>query len=376
MVARKSFGPSWAIAIIFSLISLLFTLIVLLSGVGGHTTASYLTIDTTQLAIPAKLASSVFLQDLSKISGNDLVGQSGTRQTLGLPITYHVSLLTACGLNDDATTSCYTPRVGFTFNPGSDLKIDHTAAQGTLSAAYYSQLRTYAAVSTFVAVAYILASLFTILSCVTIVLSRRVERAILVSHISTGIVSLLLFAATIASIVTFIRLRDAFNSALGDIGVTTATNAGAFGLSAAASVAWAIAAFATARITRPSASGYRLPYHREKRNVDGGASVDEAGLMSREARAAKVGTGFLDRVPTWNRPRYAQIEGNKLSNAYSRDHSPESDREGLIDPAGDTVTHGTSAGVNGYSQSAWATKQGGQNLDYVPTAYEPNGLRS
>lgn len=262
----------------------------------------------------------------------------------------HVSLLTACGLDDDAKTSCYTPRVGFTFNPGSDLKIDHTAAQGTLSAAYYSQLNTYATVSTFVAVAYILAAVFTILSCLTIVLSRRFERAITVGHISAGIVALLLFAATIASIVTFIRLRDAFNSALGDIGVTTATNASAFGLSAAATVA-SIATFVTALITRPSASGYRLPYHREKQNPDGGAGVDEAGLMPREARAAKMGVGLLDRVPTWNRPRYAQIEGNKLSNAYSRDHSPESDREGLIDPAR-------------------------QNLDYVPTAYEPHALRS
>ncbi|KAI0447362.1 SUR7/PalI family-domain-containing protein [Xylaria telfairii] len=349
MVARKSFGPSWAAAIFLSLISLVFTLIILLSGVGGHTSASYLTIDTTNLAIPAKLASSAFLQDLSKISGSDLVGQSRTRQSLGLSTTYHVSLLTACGLDDDAKTSCDTPRVGFTFNPGSDLKIDHTAAQGTLSAAYYSQINTYATVSTFVAVAYILASVFTILSCLTIVLSRRFERAIIVGYISAGVVALLLFAATIASIVTFVRLRDAFNSALGDIGVTTTTSASAFGLSAAASVA-SIAAFVTALITRPSDSGYRLPYHREKQNPNGGAGVDE-GLMPREARAAKMGGGLLDRVPTWNRPRYAQIEGNKVSNAYSRDHSPESDREGLIDPAR-------------------------QNLDYVPTAYEPHALRS
>ncbi|KAI0185969.1 SUR7/PalI family-domain-containing protein [Xylaria flabelliformis] len=364
MVARKSFGPSWATAIFFSLVSLLFTLIVLLSGVGGRTSASYLTIDTTKLAIPAKLASSVFLQDLSKIAGSDLVGQSRTRQTLGLATTYQVSLLTACGLNDDATTSCFTPRIGFTFNPGSDLKIDHTAVQGTLSAAYYSQLHTHAAVSMFIAVAYILASLFTILSCATIVLSRGSKRANLVSRISAGIVVLLLFAATVASIVTFVKLRDAFNSALGDIGVTTATDAGAFGLSAAASVT-SIAVFVTAFIARPSDSSYRLPHHHEKQGVEGGVSVDEARLMSQEAQAAKVGKGLLDHVPTWNRPRYAQIERNKVPNTYSRDHSPESDREGLIDP-----------GENGDSRSLWAMKRSRQNLDYVPTAYEPTALRN
>ncbi|KAI1734442.1 SUR7/PalI family-domain-containing protein [Xylaria scruposa] len=365
MVARKSFWPSWATAIFLSSISLLFTLIILLSGVGGHTSASYLTIDTTKLTIPAKLASSAFLQDLSKIAGSDLVGQSRTRQSLGLATTYQVSLLTACGLNDDATTSCFTPRIGFIFNPGSDLKIDRTAAQGTLSAAYYSQLHIYAAVSMFVAVAYILASLFTLLSCATIVLSRGFKRAIVVSRISTGIVALLLFAATVASIVTFVRLRASFNSALGDIGVTTATDAGAFGLSVAATVT-SIAAFVTSFITRPSDSSYHLPYHREKQGVDGAVSVDEARLMSRETQAAKVGKGLLDRVPTWNRPRYAQIEGNKLSNVYSRDHSPESDREGLIDPAGE----------NGDSHSLWAMKRSRQNLDYVPTAYEPTALRS
>ncbi|KAI0486300.1 SUR7/PalI family-domain-containing protein [Xylaria cf. heliscus] len=360
MVARKSFGPGWVVTIFLSIISLLFTLIILLSGLGGHTSASYLTIDTTKLNVPAKLASSAFLQDLSTISGSDLVGQGKTRQTLGLPANYHVSLLTACGLNDDATTTCYTPRVGFTFNPDSDLKIDPTAAQGTLSA-YYDQLQTYTGVSTFVAVAYILASFFTILSCLTIVLSRRFERALFIGIIGAGISASLLFAATVASIVTFVRLRESFNSALGDIGVTTATNAGAFGLSAAASVA-SIAALVSVLVTRPSASSYQLPYHREKQNTNGGAGVDGMELVSR-ARAAKVGGGFLDRMPTWNRPRYAQIEGNKLSNAYSRDHSPDSDREGLIDPAGD-------------SQGPWATKRDRQNLDYVPTAYDPSPIRS
>ncbi|KAI0908918.1 SUR7/PalI family-domain-containing protein [Ustulina deusta] len=354
MAARKSAGLSWAVAIFLSLISLLFTLITLLSGVGSHTTASYLTIDTTNLAIPAKLSSSVFLQDLSKISGTDLVGQSSTRQSLGLSSDYSVSLLTACGRSDDGSASCYAPRVGFTFNPGSNLKLDRTAAQ-------YGQLHTYAAVSTFVAVAYILASLLIVLSCITIVLSRRSERAILVSRVSSGIVAILLPAATIASIVTFVKMRDSFNGALSDVGVTAATNSTAFGLSAAASVA-SIAAFVLTFFLRPTASGYRLPYHREKQNAYAG----ETELMSREARTANVGVGFLDRVPTWNRARYAQIETKKASNTNSRDPSPDSDREGLINPAEDDAFH------NSHNDSAWANKHGRQNLDHVPTAYKPS----
>ncbi|KAF2968272.1 hypothetical protein GQX73_g5330 [Xylaria multiplex] len=360
MVARKSAGLNWAVAIIISLVSLIFTLLTLLSGVGSHTTASYLTVDATNLAIPAKLSGSAFLQDLSTISGSDLIGQSRTRQNLGLSATYSVSLLTACGSNDDGSTTCFTPRVGFTFNPSSDLKLDRTAAQGTLAKPYYNQLNTYASVSMFVAVAYILTSLFTVVSCLTIVLSRRFQPAILISRVVSGIVAILAIAATIASIVTFVKLRDTFNGAVGDIGVTTTTNSSAFGLSAAASVA-SVAAFISTLFIRPTAPGYRSPYHNDKRGVDGGAGAREAGLMSREARTANVGAGFLDRVPTWNRPRYTQLDAQKSINAHSRDHSPDSDREGLINPAEDDVS----------SQSQWTNRHSGQNLDHVPTAYKP-----
>ncbi|KAI1419033.1 SUR7/PalI family-domain-containing protein [Xylaria sp. FL1777] len=351
MVARNAVGLSWAGAIFLSLLSLLFTLLTLLSGVGSHTTASYLTVDTTNLAISAKLSSSVFLQDLSKVSGNDYVGQSTTRQTLGLPSDYSVSLLTACGRNDDGSASCYAPRVGFTFNPGSNLKLDGTTAQ-------YGELHTYATVSTFVAAAYIAASFLTIVSCATIALSRRFERTILISRISSGLAVPLLTTATIASIVTFVKMRDSFNSELRDVGITTATNPTAFALSAAASVA-AIAAFVLTFFVRPVASGYSLPYHREKQSVH----ADETELMSRGPQKARVGAGFLDRVPTWNQPRYAQI-GTKR--AHSRDQSPDSDREGLINPAADDVFH------SGHVDPAWANNRGSYHLDQIPTAYKPS----
>ncbi|KAI0203972.1 SUR7/PalI family-domain-containing protein [Astrocystis sublimbata] len=372
MVARKSFGPSWAAAVFLSLLTLLFTLLVLLSGVGGHTSASYLTVDTRELSIPAKLAGSAFLKDLSMVSGGDLIGQSKTRENLGLSTTYHVSLLTACGRNNDDSTSCYSPQVGFTFTPGRYLKIDRTSAQSSLATSYYSKLDTYAAVSMFVAVAYILASLLTVVSCASIVLSRRFARAALISYASIGVAALLLFAATVASIVTFIKMRDAFNSALGDLGVTTSTNASAFGLSAAATIT-SIATLVAAFVTRPSAAS---PYPREKRNA---AGADEAGYLSRDAQGAKSGGGFLNRVATWNRPRYAPIEETKLTNVYSRDQSrdrsPDSDRENLMNPAGDAGTHGP-AGDSHYSQTQWAAAQQSRpNLDYVQTAYEPSPRR-
>ncbi|KAI0400463.1 SUR7/PalI family-domain-containing protein [Xylaria palmicola] len=368
MVAKKPFGLARALAILLSLTSLLFTLITLLSGVGGHTTASYLTIDTTNLALPAKLSNSVFLQDLSKISGTDLVGQSRTRQTLGLSQTYRVSLLTTCGEGDDgAPTSCVAPRVGFAFDPVSDLKLDRAAlAQGTtLSGAYYAQLRTYAAVSTFAAAAYILAALLAVASCLAVALSRRAGRAILVARVSSGLGAALVLAATVATIVVFVRLRGVFDGALGDLGVRTTTAAGAFGLSAAATLVSA-AEFALVLFIRPETAGYGLPYHAEKTTAAGAPT-------SRDGSGAGAGASLLNRVQTWNRPRYAPIGGgggSKLASggaAHSRDQSPDSDREGLIDPA-----HDGSAPGGGYPRSLWGAKRGKRDLDHELTAYEPN----
>ncbi|KAI1114413.1 SUR7/PalI family-domain-containing protein [Nemania sp. NC0429] len=369
MPAPKSAGPKWAIAIVLSLISLILILINLLSGVGGHLLGSYITTDTTDLAIPAKLGSSVFLQDLSRITGNNLVGQDRTRESLGLSSTYRISLLTACG-QDGGSTTCYAPRVGFTFDPSLDLKLVGTAAQGALSTAYYDQLHTYAAVSTFVAVAYIVASFLTVLTCIALVVSRRFARAAAISRINSGIVAILVLAATIASIVTFVKVRDAFNTALGEIGVKTTISASALALSAAASVA-SLLAFVLVLLIRPAtSSSYGQSYGRDK-GVGGMGGADEAGLMSQKPRAAGVGVGILERVQTWNRPRYAQLDANKPSGAHSRDHSADSDREGLINPANDDAPH-DSLGPNSYPQPPWAKKQGRQDLEHVPTAYDPS----
>jgi hypothetical protein len=204
------------------------------------------------------------------------------------------------------------------------------------------------------------------------VLSRRYARALVISRISSAIAATLTFAATVASIVTFIRLRDAFNIALSDIGVKTATNSGALALSVVASVA-SIAAFALVLFIRPTSSSYRGQYHREKQDVDGESSHGEGGSMSRrESRAASMNVGFLERVPTWKRPRYAQIQGKKLSIIHSRDPSPESDRDGLIDNFQDDVAHGGFERENGYSQSMFEKSHSRQNLDRMQTAYKPN----
>jgi len=260
-----------------------------------------------------------------------------------------VSLLTACGHNDDGSTTCFSPRVGFTFDPFSDLKIGSLATQETLSSHFFSQLKTYAAVSTFVAVSYILASLLTVLSCVSVVLLRRFGQASLVSRASSLLAALLLIAATIASIVTFIKTRDAFNAALNGIGVKSATSSGALGLSVVASVL-ALAAFVLVLFVRLAVAGYARKNHLEEQGLE---DFGGAGSKSRRSKPAGANIGLLERVPTWKQGRYTQIQGNK----HSRDVSPESDREGLIGHTRGDIDHGKVAGTSGYPQSAWEKRR-------------------
>ncbi|KAI8632444.1 SUR7/PalI family-domain-containing protein [Xylariaceae sp. FL1651] len=370
MAVRKPSGLTWVFAIFLSLITLLFILITLLSGVGGHTSASYLTIDTTNLAVAAKLSSSTFLQDLSKISGSDLVGQNANRESLGLSSTYSISLLTACGRTDDGSESCCAPHVGFAFNPSSDLKLGRTGAS-TFSASYYSQLHTYATVSAFVAAAYIIATPLMILSCLCIVLSRRFNGAATISRVSSAIAMFLVVAAAIASVVTFVKLRDTFNAALSDLGVNTTTSSSAFGLSLAAA-ATSTAAFVLACLHRPASSGARGRHHHEKQGIEGGVGGGGAETSLREARPANIGAGFMKRVPTWGRPRYAQIQNRQQATVHSRDPSPESDREGLM--ARDDAAHGAFPSEHEYPQGSWEKKRTKQHLDLVQTSYRPNAV--
>jgi hypothetical protein len=126
-----------------------------------------------------------------------------------------------------------------------------------------------------------------------------------------------------------------------------------------------ISAFVLVLCIRPTAA--RGQYRHEKQ-ADGSGEEGQGSMP----RGSRSGLGFLGRVPTWNRPRYAQIQGKKLSIVHSREPSPDSDREGLIDPAHDDVAHGSLAHENAYSMRPWETNRSRQHLDHVQTTYEPN----
>ncbi|KAI0013063.1 hypothetical protein F4779DRAFT_613934 [Xylariaceae sp. FL0662B] len=364
MSARKGPVLNWILALLFSLFSIVPILIILLSGVGGHVVAEYLTVDTTDLNVPSKLSSSTFLRDLSTLAGEDWVGSSASPESLGLSKTYSLTLLTACA-QDDGSTTCGTPKIGFSFDPESDLKLDSTSIQGTLSSAYYGPLQTYSRVSTFLGVAYVLAALLTGFSCVSIIVSRCLPRAVIASLFSLVTASILLLTAAITSAVTFAKLRDALNNELGSSGLKTQYGSRMVGLSfGAAGLAFAgfLATLAQAR------QGRDRKYQGGLQDLDG--KKNALGTASGAQIAIPMLT-FANRIPGWNRNKYTQIEKQMAaSHAHNAPYDSD-DRESLIASGEDELSHGHinkpgigSEGHNGYL--------GAPDRYHIETAYKPH----
>ncbi|KAI1265879.1 SUR7/PalI family-domain-containing protein [Xylariaceae sp. FL1019] len=281
---RSLHGRNRVIALILSFLSFLLVLLVLLSGTGGHITASYLTVDTTDLSVPSKLSTSTLLHDLSQVSKSDLVGGSDTQKTLGLPQNYGIALLTACGRGD--ITACTSSEIGYTFDPASALKLSRTAAQGTFSSSYSRELDTYASVSNFVGVAYTLSIPLVILSSLCIFLAPKVKSLLLSARILSLLTAILVLSATIASIVTFVRLRNVFNDELGVIGVKTATSSSAIGLSVAVTFT-SLATFILTLFIRPE-TGDRGQYSEVKEEGEKLRGSPSAEEIKRDMRAKLI----------------------------------------------------------------------------------------
>ncbi|KAI1143078.1 hypothetical protein F5Y05DRAFT_367413 [Hypoxylon sp. FL0543] len=364
MAARKSSAVCWVVALLFSLLSLVFILIIILSGIGGHVLADYMTIDTRDLDIPAKLGTSAFLKDLKSVAGLDWVGSDINADSLGVSRTYSLNLLTACSEGDGSTT-CETPKVGFNFNPGSDLHLDDTSIEGTFPPEYSDELQTYSKVSTFVGVGYIIAAILTGLSCLFITASRCFPRAILGGQISSALAFLFLLASAIASVVTFIKVENIFNSALGAAGIHAQTSSKMFGLGFGA----AALNFIAFLLTFPLSKGSRRQKQSRRAVTD-----------TKEISVSKP--GLLRRVTTWNQARYVQVEKQKPF-IHQRSPSRGSDREALIAAVEDDFSHEYPSDFAMGPMEKTKNKQDGPSRDpsaaydpHVNTAYEPHAVTS
>ncbi|KAG7142022.1 hypothetical protein HYQ46_007713 [Verticillium longisporum] len=144
-----------ALPFVFSLLSVTLAVIVLIAGSRTNILdgLSFFKVDTSNFDIKSKLSSSTYLQDLTEVSGIDLVGQDVTAESLGLARTYTISLLGYCSHHSDST-SCTSPRMGYFFDPITVLKLDTTAVANLDTSDIDEALARYERISQFLAFAY------------------------------------------------------------------------------------------------------------------------------------------------------------------------------------------------------------------------------
>jgi hypothetical protein len=164
------------------------------------------------------------------VAARDYTGSDTTAESLGLPSSIAVGLLSYSSISA-SVSSVQSPRLGYVFNPATDLKLDGTSAQGIFDSSFNSAWTAYAHTSTFLAVAYIISVICVILSPILSLFVRRHaflgKASITLSTLST----LFLLAASIASVIIFTRLNNAFNSAFSDAGLSSTLGNGLFILS-------------------------------------------------------------------------------------------------------------------------------------------------
>ncbi|KAK1768103.1 putative integral membrane protein [Phialemonium atrogriseum] len=275
--------------LVSSLLSFILVLLLLLAGTNNVLSGLYyIKTDTTGFSVSSKLSSSTYLQDLSAVSGADLVGQPSTASSLGLAETYTVLLLTSCAHFPDGAVSCSHPSLSFSFDPRTDLRLDSTSLQGTYPQSLLSALSHHRKTTRFVAPAYILAAALLVLAPLLATLSPPSFPALAAPALS-ALAALLLLAAAAAAAASSRAVDSAFNAALRETGLSSSTGR------PAPAVAVGVAAFALALL----AAVVLVVRARRDRRV--------GGAMQRGGEKKGAGGLLGGRVP-WGRHRYAPVD--------------------------------------------------------------------
>ncbi|KAJ0271620.1 hypothetical protein COL940_010930 [Colletotrichum noveboracense] len=266
-------------------------------GVGDK--LSFLRVDATNLNIPAKLGGSQYLQDLSRVSGADLVGQDATPATLHIFDVYYITLLGSCGHINDVTV-CTTRLVGYWFDPRSDLKLDATSIAGTFSGNLNDALNSYAKTSSFFGVAYIFAFVLTILAPIVSVISGRCGRAGFAGVVLSAMATICLLAASIAATVIFKKVDDAINEDFNDIGISSAL--GLLFVPTWIALAFSLLASVLMGIKTHNP---RAPKGPISGMITGGRDIKSGNVQGGVPRPLTL----LKRVQTWGQHKYVHIGG-------------------------------------------------------------------
>ncbi|KAI1394039.1 uncharacterized protein F4822DRAFT_34657 [Hypoxylon trugodes] len=303
----------WIFAVVYSLLSLVFVLIIILSGIDGHVLVEYLTINTKNLDMPADVTNSDLLRVLTELTGQSFDASGTNAKSFGLSDKYYLNILTACARDGYQSATCGAPKIGLNFEPGT---------------IFTNELTTYRNVSMFVAIGYIVAAGLSGLSFIFTILSRCSSRIIVASQLTSGIAFLLLLATGIASAVEFTKLRDLFERVLGGSGLKTSVSARIFGLTFGAAFMTLAALLLAISISRSS-----RPLQRYGDFNDQGRSL---GNIANEP-APVPQPGFIRRMTTWNRQKYMEVERQRP--IFHKDSHHDDDREGLIATVENDFSH-------------------------------------
>ncbi|CRK16131.1 hypothetical protein BN1723_002299, partial [Verticillium longisporum] len=258
-------------------------------------------VDTSNFDIKSKLSGSTYLQDLTELSGIDLVGQDVTAESLGLARTYTISLLGYCSHHSDST-SCTSPRMGYFFDPISVLKLDTTAVANLDTSGIDKALAKYERISQFLVFAYMASIVFAILGPILSVFGSKIRIIGFAGIFLSWLAAIILLVASGTGHYIYQHLSKAIDSDLDPVGIDSD-----FGLLLVPS--WLSFGFALLAAVFTS---FRPRDQSSRRNPD--LSFDtkhrsgaDGHVTGQANESAGPGSGLLNRVQTWGRQKYIGI---------------------------------------------------------------------
>ncbi|CRK42064.1 hypothetical protein BN1708_008634 [Verticillium longisporum] len=288
-----------ALPFVFSLLSVTLAVIVLIAGSRTNILdgLSFFKVDTSNFDIKSKLSSSTYLQDLTEVSGIDLVGQDVTAESLGLARTYTISLLGYCSHHSDST-SCTSPRMGYFFDPITVLKLDTTAVANLDTSDIDEALARYERISQFLAFAYVASIAFAILGPILSLFGSKIRIIGFAGIFLSWLAAIILLVASGTGHYIYQHLSKAIDSDLDPIGIDSD-----FGL-----------------LLVPNQSSRRNPdlsFDTKHRSGAGGHVTGQAN------ESAGPGSGLLNRVQTWGRQKYIGIGKQPGAERHSNRATPQ-----------------------------------------------------
>ncbi|KAE9367516.1 hypothetical protein N431DRAFT_486608 [Stipitochalara longipes BDJ] len=311
---------------ILCFLTLILIILILIAGSNQHVLVNwfFLKADTTALSVASKLSNSTYLKELSTVAKTDYVGSNHSASSLGIANSYTISLLSYCA-ESSTSTVCSKPQFGFHFDPLSDLKLDNTGLQGSLSTTFTKAISSYGSASKFLGGAYLLGFILTFLTPIFGILAGCcAPRAIIGGAITSSLATIFLLAASGLSVAIFKTVKAAFDSDLGPTGIKTSLGVQLFVVTWIATVLSLVSTVLLCVSSRSSSRkgksrGMITPSTTDK---DG----SKVGVVSSTAGPKPL--TLLQRSLTWNKHKYAQLGKKKPSpivKVTGADHDEDED---------------------------------------------------